>query len=277
MDTATSSRPAAAPSAAAADVPAVEFAGITKFRGSQRVLNNVSASIPRGQVVAVLGPSGAGKSTLLRCVNHLETIDGGRICVGGRLVGYREETRSGAGALVELSDREISAQRRSTGMVFQSFNLFRHITAIENVMAGPLHVLGRTRAEARTQAMALLARVGLADKADSYPHQLSGGQQQRVAIARALAMEPAVMLLDEPTSALDPELAQEVIAVIRGLAEDGITMLMATHEMTLARDVADRVLFMVGGELVEDVQPARRFFESPGSERSRQFLAHHAR
>ena len=252
---------------------AIEFAGVTKFRGTQCVLKNVSATIPRGQVVAVLGPSGAGKSTLLRCVNHLESIDAGKISVGGDPVGYREQ----GDAMVELSDREISAQRRRTGMVFQSFNLFRHITVIDNVMSGPLNVLRTPRTQAREQAMALLRRVGLAEKADVYPQQLSGGQQQRVAIARALAMGPSVMLLDEPTSALDPELAQEVIAVIRALAEDGITMMMATHEMALARDFADRVLFMVNGEVIEDVVPARRFFESPGSERSRQFLAHHAK
>ena len=257
---------------ASATPAAIEFAGVTKYRGAQCVLNKVSATIPRGQVVAVLGPSGAGKSTLLRCVNHLESIDAGKISVGGKLVGYREQGDD----LVELSDREISAQRRSTGMVFQSFNLFRHVTVIDNVMAGPLNVLRTPRVEARRQALALLDRVGLTEKADVYPHQLSGGQQQRVAIARALAMGPSVMLLDEPTSALDPELAQEVIAVIRALAEDGITMLMATHEMALARDFADRVLFMVNGEVVEDVLPARRFFDAPGSERSRQFLSHHA-
>jgi len=250
---------------------AIHLDGVTKYRGTQCVLRNVSAEIPRGQIVAVLGPSGAGKSTLLRCVNHLETIDGGRIVVDGGLVGYRER----GDTLLQLSDREISLQRRTTGMVFQSFNLFRHMTVLDNVTSGPLHVLGRPKAEARTQALALLRRVGLEEKANVYPHQLSGGQQQRVAIARALAMEPTVMLLDEPTSALDPELAQEVVAVIRQLAEDGITLMMATHEMSLARDFADRVLFMVNGEIVEDVMPARRFFEGPASERGRQFLSHH--
>ncbi len=251
---------------------AIELMQVTKHRGPQCVLRNVSANIPRGQVVAVLGPSGAGKSTLLRCVNHLETIDGGKIVVDGSLVGYRER----GAALHELSDHEISQQRRRTGMVFQSFNLFRHMCVLDNVMSGPLHVLGTPRAQARDQALALLRRVGLKEKAQAYPHQLSGGQQQRVAIARALAMQPSVMLLDEPTSALDPELAQEVIAVIRQLAEDGITMMMATHEMALARDFADRVLFMVNGEIVEDVTPARRFFEAPASERGRQFLSRHS-
>ncbi|HZT55983.1 MAG TPA: amino acid ABC transporter ATP-binding protein [Burkholderiaceae bacterium] len=248
--------------------PAVELIAVTKHRGAQTVLKNVSCQVPRGQVVAVLGPSGAGKSTLLRCVNHLETIDGGRIFVEGQLIGYEER----AGVLHELPDSAISRQRRRIGMVFQSFNLFRHLTVLDNVMAGPMQVLGQPRAQAEAQARGLLKRVGLADKANAFPNQLSGGQQQRVAIARALAMEPAVMLLDEPTSALDPELSQEVIEAIRQLAEDGITMLIATHEMALARDFADRVLFMVAGELVEDA-PARRFFENPQNERSRQFVS----
>jgi polar amino acid transport system ATP-binding protein len=218
----------------------------------------------------VLGPSGAGKSTLLRCVNHLETIDGGQIFVDGELIGYEDR----AGVLHELPDEAISRQRQRIGMVFQSFNLFRHITVIENVMAGPMHVLGQTRTQATVLALELLGRVGLSEKADAYPNQLSGGQQQRVAIARALAMKPGVMLLDEPTSALDPELSQEVIAAIRQLADDGITLLIATHEMALARDFADRVLFMVDGELVED-RPARDFFDEPRHERARQFLSHH--
>ncbi len=251
--------------------PTIQLTDVTKFRGTQCVLRNVTASIPRGQVVAVLGPSGAGKSTLLRCINHLETIDGGKIVVDGDTIGYREK----GDALYQLSDKEISLQRRHTGMVFQSFNLFRHMTVIDNVMSGPLSVLRKSKAEAHAQAIALLRRVGLEEKAAAYPNQLSGGQQQRVAIARALAMQPIVMLLDEPTSALDPELAQEVVAVIRQLAEDGITMMMATHEMSLARDLADRVLFMVNGEVIEDVSPGRRFFEGPASERGRQFLSHH--
>ena len=250
---------------------AIRLQDVTKYRGSNCVLRDVSAEVPRGQVVALLGPSGAGKSTLLRCINHLETIDGGKIVVDGDVIGYRER----AGALHERSDREISQQRRRTGMVFQSFNLFRHMTVLDNVMSGPLHVLGQPRAQAREQALALLARVGLAEKMKAYPNQLSGGQQQREAIARALAMQPSVMLLDEPTSALDPELAQEVVAVIRQLADDGITLMMATHEMSLARDFADRVLFMVNGQIVEDTMPARRFFQGPASERGRQFLSHH--
>jgi polar amino acid transport system ATP-binding protein len=250
--------------------PAVQLAAVTKFRGTQAVLRDVSFDVPAGQVVAVLGPSGAGKSTLLRCVNHLETIDGGRIVVEGELIGYEEK----GGVLYELPDTAISRQRQRIGMVFQSFNLFRHITVIENVMAGPIEVLRQPRTQATALALDLLRRVGLAEKADAYPNQLSGGQQQRVAIARALAMKPSVMLLDEPTSALDPELSQEVIAAIRQLAEDGITLLIATHEMALARDFADRVLFMVNGELVED-RPARDFFNAPRHERARQFLSKH--
>lgn len=248
--------------------PAVRLVGVTKYRGAQAVLRDVSFDVPAGQVVAVLGPSGAGKSTLLRCVNHLETIDGGKIFAQGALIGYEER----GDALVELPDVAISQQRQRVGMVFQSFNLFRHITVIENVMAGPVHVLGQSRTQATALALELLGRVGLAEKAGAYPNELSGGQQQRVAIARALAMKPGVMLLDEPTSALDPELSQEVIAAIRQLAEDGITLMIATHEMALARDFADRVLFMVNGELVED-RPARAFFESPQHERSKQFLS----
>ncbi|MBB3175997.1 amino acid ABC transporter ATP-binding protein [Variovorax sp. Sphag1AA] len=252
------------------NAPTIRVAGVTKHRGTQAVLRDVSFEVPQGQIVAVLGPSGAGKSTLLRCINHLETIDGGKIFVQGQLIGYREQ----GDVLVELPDAEISLQRRRIGMVFQQFNLFRHVTVIENVMAGPMHVLGQSRTQATALALDLLARVGLAEKADAYPNQLSGGQQQRVAIARALALKPSVMLLDEPTSALDPELSQEVIAAIRQLATDGITLMIATHEMALARDFAERVLFMVNGELVED-RPARAFFDAPQHERARQFLARH--
>ena len=248
----------------------IEAQAVTKYRGAQAVLKDVSFGVPQGQVVAVLGPSGAGKSTLLRCINHLETIDGGKIFVEGELIGYEDRE----GVLHELPDAAISRQRQRIGMVFQSFNLFRHITVIENVMAGPIQVLGQSRTQATALALDLLKRVGLAEKADAYPNQLSGGQQQRVAIARALAMKPGVMLLDEPTSALDPELSQEVIAAIRQLAEDGITLMIATHEMALARDFADRVMFMVAGELVED-RPAAEFFASPRHERARQFLSHH--
>ncbi len=250
---------------------AIRTRGVTKKRGALTVLSNVSIDVPRGQVVALLGPSGAGKSTLLRCINHLETIDAGKIFVEDDLIGYREQGHR----LHELSDAEISRQRRRIGMVFQSFNLFRHLTAIDNVMTGPMNVLGMSKAQARELAQGLLAQVGLAEKAQSFPNQLSGGQQQRVAIARALAMSPSVMLLDEPTSALDPELSQEVIATIRQLANQGLTLMIATHEMAIAKDFADRVLFMVQGELVEDV-PASTFFSNPSHERARQFVARHA-
>ncbi len=252
--------------------PAIRIENVTKHRGTLAVLKDVTLEVPRGQVVALLGPSGAGKSTLLRCINHLETIDRGKIFVEGELIGYREQGDS----LYELPDPWISRQRRRIGMVFQSFNLFRHLSAIDNVMAGPLHVLGLPRVQALELAKRLLAQVGLAEKAASYPNQLSGGQQQRVAIARALAMSPSVMLLDEPTSALDPELSQEVIATIRQLADQGLTLMIATHEMAIAADFADRVLFMVQGEVVEDA-PAKSFFSAPKHERAKVFVARHAR
>ena len=250
---------------------AVVLDAVSKSYGSVEILKNVSVSIAPGEVVTLLGPSGAGKSTLLRCINHLETISAGRIYVHGQLIGYREV----GDTLHELSDKEISAQRRSIGMVFQSFNLFRHMTVLDNVMSGPVHVLRMPKPQAEALARELLAKVGLPDKADRYPSELSGGQQQRVAIARALALSPSVMLLDEPTSALDPELSQEVILTIRSLAEQGYTMLIATHEMAIAKEFADRVIFMVQGEVVEDV-PARTFFSAPRHERSRQFVARHA-
>jgi polar amino acid transport system ATP-binding protein len=259
-----------AAAAIASDAPAIRALGVTKKRGAQTVLSNVSVDIPRGQVVALLGPSGAGKSTLLRCINHLDTIDRGKIFVEGILVGYRED----GDRLHELADAASSRQRRRIGMVFQSFNLFRHLTALDNVLCGPLHVLGLPRAEAAALARKLLAQVGLAEKEASFPNQLSGGQQQRVAIARSLAMSPSVMLLDEPTSALDPELAQEVIATIRQLADQGLTLVIATHEMAIARGFADRVLFMVQGEVVEDA-PSAEFFAAPRHDRAKAFLARH--
>jgi len=248
--------------------PVISVQRVTKRRGAQAVLADVSVEVPRGQVVALLGPSGAGKSTLLRCINHLDTIDEGRIFVEGDLIGYREE----GDRMYELPDRAISRQRTKVGMVFQSFNLFRHLTALGNVMAGPINVLGMSKPDADALARKLLAQVGLGEKVASYPNQLSGGQQQRVAIARALAMSPSVMLLDEPTSALDPELTQEVIASIHQLARQGLTLMIATHEMAIARDFADRVLFMVQGELVEDA-PSAEFFRAPKHERARQFVA----
>ncbi|MBS7544117.1 amino acid ABC transporter ATP-binding protein [Ancylobacter oerskovii] len=250
------------------DLPAVSLVGISKHWGAVAAFQNVSLDVPRGQVVALLGQSGAGKSTLLRCVNCLETISAGRIYAYGELIGYRET----ADALIELTDAQVALQRRQIGMVFQHFNLFRHMTALENVMSGPRIVLGLPRAQARSRAEALLAKVGLTPRKDAYPAELSGGQQQRVAIARALAMEPRVLLLDEPTSALDPELVQEVVATIRALAEEGQTMMIATHDMAIARDVADRVVFMENGAIVEDAPP-RAFFSNPRSDRARQFLA----
>ena len=248
---------------------AVEARGVRKTWGTFEALRDVSLAVYEGEVMAVLGPSGSGKSTLLRCINHLETINGGRIYVHGRMIGYEEKN----GVLYELTDKKICQQRASIGMVFQSFNLFRHLNALENVMLALTTVKKMSRKNAEEVARNQLAWVGLADKAKSYPSQLSGGQQQRVAIARALAMEPSLILLDEPTSALDPELSQEVISTISKLSEMGKTMMIATHEITLARDFADRVLFLVGGRVEEDV-PAKQFFEAPATERSRQFLGH---
>ncbi|WP_311108763.1 amino acid ABC transporter ATP-binding protein [Agrobacterium tumefaciens] len=247
---------------------AVSMVGVSKKWGTVSAFSDVSFDVPQGEVVALLGPSGAGKSTLLRCVNHLETISAGRIYVHGELIGYRIGER----ALHELSDVEISRQRQKIGMVFQHFNLFKHMTALQNVMCGPVQVLRRPKAESMKLALELLDKVGLKAKQDAYPSELSGGQQQRVAIARALAMQPRVLLLDEPTSALDPELAQEVVETIRKLAEEGQTMMIATHDMGIARDVADRVIFMEGGRLAEDAR-SKQFFTAPKSDRARQFLA----
>jgi polar amino acid transport system ATP-binding protein len=251
---------------------AIRVSGVRKIFGGFAALKDISFRVGNGEVIALLGPSGSGKSTLLRCINHLEELDGGRIYLHGRLIGYDEE----GPVLRQMSDAAVSAQRRSIGMVFQQFNLFRHMTAIQNIMSGPVYVLRMPPAEAERKALGLLEKVGLKDKAASYPAQLSGGQQQRIAIARALAMDPEVILFDEPTSALDPELSQEVVATIKTLAEEGQTMLIATHEMAIAKGCADRVLFMVNGELVEDA-PASAFFASPAHERSRQFLALHAK
>jgi polar amino acid transport system ATP-binding protein len=249
--------------------PAVEATEVRKSWGTFEALKGVSLRVYEGEVVAVLGPSGSGKSTLLRCINHLETVDGGRIYVDGTMIGYQERN----GVLYELSDKNICRQRSSIGMVFQSFNLFRHLNALENVMLALTTVKKMSRKEAEVAARSQLAWVGLADKAKSYPSKLSGGQQQRVAIARALAMEPKLILLDEPTSALDPELSQEVVSTISRLTEMGKTMMIATHEITLARDFAHRVIFLVDGKVEEDV-PAAQFFNAPTTDRSRQFLRH---
>jgi polar amino acid transport system ATP-binding protein len=249
--------------------PAVEAIEVRKSWGTFEALKGVSLRVYEGEVVAVLGPSGSGKSTLLRCINHLEKVDGGRIYVDGTMIGYEERN----GVLYELSDKKICRQRSSIGMVFQSFNLFRHLNALENVMLALTTVKKMSRREAEAVARSQLAWVGLADKAKSYPSKLSGGQQQRVAIARALAMEPNLILLDEPTSALDPELSQEVVSTISKLTEMGKTMMIATHEITLARDFAHRVIFLVDGKVEEDV-PAAQFFNAPTTDRSRQFLRH---
>jgi polar amino acid transport system ATP-binding protein len=222
-----------------------------------------------GEVVCLLGASGSGKTTLLRCVNHLETVDQGEIKVAGELVGY---ARGKDGSLKEEPDRIVSAKRARIGMVFQRFNLFAHLTALENVSEAPVQVLGLTKPEAENRAHDLLARVGLKDRTNHYPHELSGGQQQRVAIARAVAMEPRLMLFDEPTSALDPELVGEVLDTMRRLAADGMTMILVTHELAFAREVADRVIMMADGQVVEDAAPAE-FFSAPRHPRSKAFLA----
>ncbi|MFB7471723.1 amino acid ABC transporter ATP-binding protein [Kitasatospora sp. NPDC056184] len=245
--------------------------GVRKRFGELEVLRGIDLEVRSGEVLCVIGPSGSGKSTLLRCFNHLEKIDAGRIAVNGELIGY-EPAGSGGTTLRERRPRDIQRQRERIGMVFQRFHLFPHRTAVQNVMEGPVAVQGRGRAAAERQARELLHRVGLADRADHYPGQLSGGQQQRVAIARALAMEPTLMLFDEPTSALDPELVGEVLGVMRDLARSGMTMIVVTHEMGFAREVADRVVFMDQGAVVEAGHPDE-VFTAPRHERTRAFLA----
>jgi polar amino acid transport system ATP-binding protein len=249
-------------------VTLVRAVGVTKKFGNTTVLHEVNMEVQRGQVVCLLGPSGAGKSTFLRCINHLEPIDSGRIWVDGKPIGYRLRNDK----LYELREREIARQRRDIGMVFQRFNLFPHRTALQNVAEGPIEVHRHDRAKARARAMELLDRVGLADRAGAFPGQLSGGQQQRVAIARALAMDPKLMLFDEPTSALDPELVGEVLEVMVGLARDGMTMIVVTHEIGFAREVADEVVFMVDGAIVE-TGPPHQVLDNPQQQRTRQFLA----
>ncbi|UJW31480.1 amino acid ABC transporter ATP-binding protein [Saccharothrix sp. AJ9571] len=248
--------------------PLLRAVGVRKRYGSAEVLRGIDLSVRKGQVVCLLGPSGAGKSTFLRCVNHLEPIDGGQVWVDGEPIGFRERN----GKLYELREREVAKQRRDIGMVFQRFNLFAHRSVLQNVIEGPVRVRGIAPAEARETALALLDRVGLADRAKAYPAQLSGGQQQRVAIARALAMRPKLMLFDEPTSALDPELVGEVLEVMRGLAEDGMTMLVVTHEMAFAKEAADEVVFMADGAVVE-TGPPQQVLGDPQEQRTRQFLA----
>ncbi|PZG09495.1 amino acid ABC transporter ATP-binding protein [Nonomuraea aridisoli] len=246
----------------------VHARGVRKHFGHLEVLKGIDLAVQPGEVVVILGPSGSGKSTFLRCVNHLETIDGGAIFVDGELIGFE----ASGGKVRHLRRREITRQRREIGMVFQQFNLFPHFTVLQNVIEAPVGVRGEPREQARERAHALLRRVGLEDKAGSYPRQLSGGQQQRVAIARALAMRPKLMLFDEPTSALDPELVGEVLATMKGLAEDGLTMIVVTHEIGFAREVADRVVFMDGGVVVESGTPAD-VLDNPSSPRTQAFLS----
>ncbi|MDQ1084373.1 MULTISPECIES: amino acid ABC transporter ATP-binding protein [Microbacterium] len=250
-----------------ATVPLVDARNVRKSFGTHHVLRGIDLRVDRGSVACLLGPSGSGKSTFLRCINHLESIDGGRILVDGDLIGYREHR----GGLREMRPREVAAQRRNIGMVFQRFHLFPHMTALENIIEAPQRVAGVRRAIAQGEARELLDRVGLADYAGHYPAQLSGGQQQRVAIARALAMHPQLMLFDEPTSALDPELVGDVLAVMRDLAKDGMTMIVVTHEIGFAREVADTVVFMDGGVVVEAGAPAQ-VIGAPQHERTRAFI-----
>ncbi|MFF0497984.1 amino acid ABC transporter ATP-binding protein [Nocardia aobensis] len=254
--------------AASADVPMIRAERVCKNFGALQVLQGVSLEVARGQVMCLIGPSGSGKSTFLRCINHLERVNAGRLYVDGDLVGYRER----GGKLYELRPRESARQRRDVGMVFQHFNLFPHRTALANVVEAPIHVKKISRSKAVARARELLDRVGLADKADAYPAQLSGGQQQRVAIARALAMDPKLMLFDEPTSALDPELVGEVLTVMRELAQSGMTMVVVTHEMGFAREVADQLVFMDGGVVVEAGNP-REVLANPQHERTQAFLS----
>jgi len=248
--------------------PMVKAEAVHKSFGPTHVLKGIDLEVAPRDVFCLVGPSGSGKSTFLRCINHLEKINAGRLYVDGRLVGYRQS----GDKLHELKEREVAAQRRDIGMVFQRFNLFPHLTAVENVMEAPVQVRGESKAAARERAGKLLDRVGLGDKAGNYPAQLSGGQQQRVAIARALAMEPKLMLFDEPTSALDPELVGEVLDVMRGLAEDGMTMIVVTHEMGFAREVGDSLVFMDDGVVVESGHP-REVLSNPQHERTKSFLS----
>ena len=251
--------------AAGAMVYAVD---VEKYFGSFQALKGISLALPRGEVLCIIGPSGSGKSTFLRCINRLERADRGAIWVDGQLVGYRRV----GDTLHELGDRELARQRLACGMVFQRFNLFAHMTTLQNIIEGPVTVQKRRRAEVVDEAMALLARVGLADKRDAYPLELSGGQQQRVAITRALAMRPKLMLFDEPTSALDPELVGEVLAVMHDLAASGMTMIVVTHELGFAREAAHRVAFMDQGAIVE-IGPPREVLVSPQHPRTREFIA----
>jgi polar amino acid transport system ATP-binding protein len=254
--------------AGSAEPVVVEAIDVHKVFGRLHVLNGVSLTVRRGEVVVVIGPSGSGKTTFLRCINHLEKIQAGRILVNGHLIGYREEN----GRLVEDRERNIARQRAEIGMVFQRFNLFPHMTALENIIEAPIRVRRIPGADAIASGRALLARVGLSHKEDAFPAQLSGGQQQRVAIARALAMNPALMLFDEPTSALDPEMIGEVLEVMRELGREGMTMIVVSHEMGFAREVAHRVAMMDEGRVIEDGTP-EEVFGRPEHERTAAFLS----
>jgi polar amino acid transport system ATP-binding protein len=247
----------------------VDARDVNKWFGRLHVLKDVCLQVKRQETVVVIGPSGSGKTTFIRCVNHLEKIQSGRIFVNGHLIGYRE---SSGGKLVEDKEKNIARQRQEIGMVFQRFNLFPHMTAMGNISEAPIQVRGLARDEAEETARALLERVGLAAKADSYPAQLSGGQQQRVAIARALAMKPALMLFDEPTSALDPEMIGEVLEVMKELAREGMTMIVVSHEMGFAREVANRVVMMDEGQVIEEGSPDQ-VFSAPAQERTQAFLS----
>ena len=246
----------------------VRAENVHKCYGRLEVLRGIDLAVAPKEVMCIVGPSGSGKSTFLRCINHLEKIDAGRLSVDGELVGYHER----GGKIYELREREVCRKRAEIGMVFQRFNLFPHMTALENVREAPVRVKGENQRAADERGRALLDRVGLGDKVDVYPNQLSGGQQQRVAIARALAMQPKLMLFDEPTSALDPELVGEVLDVMRGLAQDGMTMIVVTHEMGFAREVGDALVFMDGGVIVE-AGPPREVLANPQHERTKAFLS----
>ncbi|MGO5148580.1 amino acid ABC transporter ATP-binding protein [Bifidobacterium boum] len=257
---------------ARAATPAVEAIGVHKAFGHLHVLKGIDMTVMPGTVTVILGPSGSGKSTFLRLINQLETLTGGEIRVDGEMIGFKKVEHKGQEVLQTLNDKEIAAQRSKLGMVFQRFNLFPHMTALENVMEAPVHVKHMGKSEARELAVAELQRVGLGQRLDYYPSQLSGGQQQRVAIARALAMKPEIMLFDEPTSALDPELVGEVLSVMRQLADEGMTMIVVTHEIGFAREVADQVVFMDGGVVVEHGGP--EIIDHPSEPRFKDFLQH---
>jgi len=245
----------------------VDARSVRKSYGANQVLNGISLTVEQGEVLCIIGPSGSGKSTFLRCLNHLESINGGRIYVNDELMGYRQVGK----VLHELKPKDIARQRQSIGMVFQRFNLFPHMTALQNVIEAPIGVAGVSAEDAKTLGLELLAQVVLADKADHYPAQLSGGQQQRVAIARALAMKPKLMLFDEPTSALDPELVGDVLGVMKNLAKAGMTMIVVTHEMGFAREVADKVVFIDKGLIVEQGTP-KQVLDNPQESRTKAFL-----